>query len=79
MYRYGYSPAAAALAVILSRGFESSLRRGLALSGDSFAALVTRPVTALLLGIAPLVLVIGSVRQYRRSARRAVAEAEQPS
>ena len=73
MYRYGFSPAAAALAVILSRGLETSLRRGLALSDDSFVTLITRPVTAALLGLAILMLVAGSVRQYSRRNRVPVA------
>ncbi len=71
MYRYGYSPAAAALAVVLSRGFESSLRRGLALSHDSFWELVTRPITGVLLLVSLALLILSLWRQHRR--RRAPA------
>jgi putative tricarboxylic transport membrane protein len=72
MYRYGFSPAAAALAVILSRGFEASARYGLALSDDSFLKLVTRPVTATLLLLAALLLALGIYREVkvRRRARK---------
>ena len=66
MYRFGYSPAAAALAVVLARGFETSLRRGLALSHDSFIELITRPITAALLLLSIAVLTVGLVRQGRR-------------
>jgi putative tricarboxylic transport membrane protein len=65
MYRFGYSPAAAALAVVLSRGFESSMRYGLALSDDSFVSLVTRPVTATILLVSLAMLVIGLIREVR--------------
>lgn len=70
MYRYGYSPAAAALAVVLSKGFESSLRTGLALSDDSFVKLVTRPFTALILLLALAILVAGLWRQAVASRRQ---------
>jgi TctA family transporter len=63
MYRFGFSPAAASLAVVLSRGFESSLRYGLALSDDSFWRLVTRPVTATILLVSLAMLVAGLIRE----------------
>jgi putative tricarboxylic transport membrane protein len=74
MYRFGYSPAAAALAVVLSRGFESSLRYGLALSDDSFWRLVTRPVTATILLVSLAVLAIGLIREVRTRRRPAAIE-----
>lgn len=70
MYRFGFNPAAAALAVVLGRGFESSLRYGLALSDDSFWRLVTRPVTATILLFSLAMLVAGLIREVR-SRRRA--------
>jgi putative tricarboxylic transport membrane protein len=79
MYRYGFSPAAAALAVILSRGFEASLRHGLSLSDDSFLVMVSRPTTAALLTAAALFLVMGFWRERRvRRMRPAREAAETP-
>lgn len=71
MYRFGFSPAAAALAVVLSRGFEQSMRYGLALSDDSFLRLVTRPVTAAILLASLAMLVAGIVREVRTRRRTA--------
>jgi putative tricarboxylic transport membrane protein len=65
MYRYGFSPAAGALAVILSRGFESSMRHGLSLSRDSWLVMLSRPITAAILSITALFLIGGFWRQYR--------------
>lgn len=45
MYRYGYSPAAFALGLILGRGIEGNLRRGLVLTDNDPIAFVTRPYT----------------------------------
>lgn len=72
MYRFGYSPAAAALAVILSSGFERSLRLGLALSDNSPVAFVTRPTTAVLLAISLALLVLGFYKEHAQR-RKAVA------
>ena len=71
MYRFGFSPAAAALAVVLSRGFEQSMRYGLALSDDSFWRLVSRPVTAAILLASLAVLVAGIIREVRTRRRTA--------
>jgi putative tricarboxylic transport membrane protein len=73
MYRYGFSPAACALAVILSRGFEASLRHGLSLSDDSLLVMVSRPVTAGLLIMTALFLLGGFWKQYRRWRNRNAA------
>ena len=75
MYRYDYSPAAAALAVVLSRGFESHLRYGLALSDDSVVALVTRPVTGGILLLAVAILAGGLWRERGLKRRLLVASA----
>ena len=45
MRRYGYSVAGAAIAVILGRGLEANLRRGLLLLDGDWWAFVTRPWT----------------------------------
>ncbi len=74
MYRYGFSPAAAALAVILSRGFEASVRHGLSLSQDSWLVMLSRPITAGLLAVTALFLVGGFWKQYRNW-RRSNADA----
>jgi putative tricarboxylic transport membrane protein len=75
MYRYGFSPAAAALAVILSRGFEASMRHGLSLSYDSWLVMISRPTTAALLGAAALFLVGGFWKEYRSWQKRQTAPA----
>ena len=69
MYTHGYNPAAAALAVVLGRGFEESLRHGLALSDDSFITMATRPVTAALLIASVVLLIIGFWKEHRFRAR----------
>jgi putative tricarboxylic transport membrane protein len=74
MYRYDFSPAAAALAVVLGAGFERSLRHGVALSNNSFVDLVSRPITASLLVLAVAVLVFGFVRELRSRRRMSAAE-----
>jgi putative tricarboxylic transport membrane protein len=73
MYRYGFSPAACALAVILSRGFEASMRHGLSLSNDSWLVMLSRPVTAGLLIVTALFLLGGFWKQYRRWRKRNAA------
>jgi len=73
MLRYGYSVAAAALAVILARGFESSLRHGLGIFNDSIVEFLSRPVTAIIVAIAIFFLVIG-LRRTIRLEREAAAE-----
>ena len=72
MYRFGFSPAAAALAVVLSRGFESSLCYGLALSDDSVWRLVTRPITALILLVSLAMLVAGLIREVHSRRREQI-------
>jgi putative tricarboxylic transport membrane protein len=73
MYRYGFSPAACALAVILSRGFEASMRHGLSLSDDSWLVMLSRPWTAAILCLTALFLFGGFGRQYRNWRRRNAA------
>lgn len=57
MLRYGYSVAAAALAVVLAGGLESSLRRGLSLF--SLGEFVARPVTLVIIAICLVFLFVG--------------------
>ena len=69
MRRYGYSPAAAALAVILADGLERNLRQGLELYSSDIVRFVSRPVTAIILTVALLILFYGiwaEVRLRRR-------------
>jgi putative tricarboxylic transport membrane protein len=73
MYRYGFSPAAASLAVILSRGFEDGMRHGLSLSDDSWLVMLSRPITAGLLAVTTLFLLGGFWKQYRNWRKRNAA------
>jgi putative tricarboxylic transport membrane protein len=63
MLRYGYSTAAAALAVILGSGFERNLRLGLNLVDGSWVKLLSRPITGSLVAICLALLVYGTYRQ----------------
>lgn len=74
MRRYGYSVAAAALAVVLAEGFEKNLRSGLALYDNNVWSFVSRPMTAALLLLALGLLVLG-IRGERKT-RRALRELE---
>ena len=71
MMRYGYPVAAFAITVILGRGFEGNLRRGLALTDNSYWAFLTRPWTAVILAIAVALLAYGTwgtIRLARKAA-----------
>jgi putative tricarboxylic transport membrane protein len=82
MLRYGYSTAAAALAVILARGLERSLRQGLNLFDNNIFEFLSRPLTAIIVGASVVFLVIGirrTLRFQRAAAReraRVAAEAQ---
>ena len=72
MLRYGYSTAAAAIALVLGDGAERSLRTGLNLTGNDWWAFLSRPITGAILLVALLILaygIWGTVRQAQ--ARRA--------
>ena len=76
MLRYGYSTAAAAIAVVLGAGAERSLRTGLNLTSNDWFAFVSRPITAAILTVALLFLIYGiwgTIRQYR------MAQADTPA
>jgi putative tricarboxylic transport membrane protein len=68
--RYGYSTAAAALAVVLASGMESSLRRGLSLMENDPLRFVGRPITSLILVGAVFFLIVG-IRRARKADREA--------
>jgi putative tricarboxylic transport membrane protein len=65
MLRYGFPPAAAALAALLSYDFERSLRQGLNLVGNDVVAFATRPLTAVILLFALGVAAYGLASQRR--------------
>lgn len=76
MLRYGYSTAAAALAVVLAAGFEASLRRGLSIFDDDLSMFLGRPITLIVLVLAIVFLFIGirrTVLFQRQAERDAVA------
>jgi putative tricarboxylic transport membrane protein len=73
MRRYGYSVAATSLAMILGNGFESNLRSGLLLARKSWWAFVTRPWTALFLGMSLVLLIYGTIGTIRLSRKAAAA------
>jgi putative tricarboxylic transport membrane protein len=68
--RYGYSTAAAALAVVLSAGLEADLRRGLSLMENDPLRFVGRPITALILAGAVFFFIVG-LRRARKADREA--------
>jgi putative tricarboxylic transport membrane protein len=69
MMRYGYSVAAAALAVFLGREFERTLRMGLQFHDQSWYEFFSRPITASIMSVAICLLVYGIVQQIRMRRR----------
>ena len=72
MRRYGYSVAAASVAVILGEGLESNLRGGLLLAGGWWPFL-TRPWVTLILAIAFALLIYGTWGTIKLARRDAAA------
>ena len=71
MMRYGYPVAAASITVVLGRGCEAYLRRGLVIADGSWWAFLSRPWTALILCISIALLIygtIGTIRLARKAA-----------
>jgi len=71
MMRYGYPVAAASITIVLGRGFEAYLRRGLVITDGSWWAFLSRPWTALILSISIALLIygtIGTIRLARKAA-----------
>jgi len=73
MKRFGYEPAVLALAFILGPLLEVSLRQSLLLSQGSFLIFVTRPVSAVALGLCAVLLATALLPAMNRK-RRVVAE-----
>ena len=59
MMRYGFPIVAAAVAIVLGPGFEEKLRTGLLLERNSVIGFLTRPLTAVILGLALVLLIYG--------------------
>lgn len=77
MTRYGYSTAAAALAIVLGAGFERYLRIGLGLYDGDIASFLLRPVTLVIVVLAAVFLAIGVKRTFRAESPN-VAERANP-
>jgi putative tricarboxylic transport membrane protein len=69
MMRYGYEVAAASISLVLGRGTEAYLRRGLILCDDSLWVFVSRPYTALILAISFGLLIYGAFGTVRLAKR----------
>jgi putative tricarboxylic transport membrane protein len=65
MLQYGYSTAAAALAVFLGSEFERNLRIGLNFVDNSFVGFFSRPITLTITTVSVLLLVYGIYRELR--------------
>lgn len=77
MSRYGYSTAAAAIAVVLGGYAEAYLRQGLNLARNDWGNFLSRPITAgiLVFAIALLLYGIWSTVQQGKSAKQVMLEA----
>ena len=73
MRKYKYEAAALILGYVLGPMIERSLRQSLLISDGSFAIFVTRPISAVTLGIAFLLL-LSSVMGFVKKGRRAYEE-----
>jgi putative tricarboxylic transport membrane protein len=71
MRRYGYSVAAAAVAVILGRGMEANFRRGMLICRGDWGTFLTRPYTAVILAISFAFLIYGAFGTIRMAKRAA--------
>ena len=71
MMRYGYSPAGFAIALILGKGLEANLRRGVLLCGDWWT-FFSRPWTAGLLAVCLGLLIYGALGTLKLSRRAKV-------
>lgn len=70
MGKFDYPPAPLVLAFVLGPVMETSLRQSLILSHGDFAIFVSRPVSAVLLGIAVLMFARPVIRRLTRAVRR---------
>jgi putative tricarboxylic transport membrane protein len=64
MKKFKYEPAPFLLAFILGPMIETSLRQSLILSRGSFSFFFSRPISAVLLGLAIFLLITPAVRKY---------------
>lgn len=80
MSRYGYSTAAAAIAVVLGAYSEAYLRQGLNLMRNDWGQFLSRPITAGILIFAGLILIYGIYTNVRegRSAKQAISAIGRP-
>jgi len=81
MSRYGYSTAAAAIAVVLGAYSEAYLRQGLNLMRNDWGMFLSRPITAGILVVAVVILAYGIYTNVRegRSAKQMVSEIAKPN
>lgn len=64
----GFEPGPLVLAFVLGSLLESSFRQALLLSNGSFGIFLTRPVSAVLLGVTVVLLAVAAARAWRRRA-----------
>ena len=76
MSRYGYPVAAASISLVLGRGFEAYLRRGLLLEDNSIWGFVSRPYTAIILLLSLALLVYGTWGTIKLLKRASIARKE---
>jgi putative tricarboxylic transport membrane protein len=68
MKRYGFSPAALVLALVLGPLAEQSLRQSLTISRGSLGIFLERPMSLWILGVTAVVLALGVLMRRRRLA-----------
>ena len=66
LLKFGFEPAPMLLGFVLGKLMEEKLRQALILSRGSFATFIDRPVSAVLLGVAVLMLVIALLPSIRK-------------
>ncbi len=74
LYKFGFEPAPLLLGFVLGRLLEEKMRQALALSHGSFLTFVERPVSALLLAIAMIVIVVAMLPAVSQKRELAFAE-----
>jgi putative tricarboxylic transport membrane protein len=74
MLRYGYSVAAASLAVALGPGMEASLREGLLIANGDPVTFASRPITGTILALSLLLLVYGILAKRLRGRKAGPAD-----
>ena len=74
LYRFGFEPAPLLLGFVLGRLMEEKLRQALVISRGNIMVFVERPVSAVLLALAALVLVVAVLPAMRARRERAFQE-----